>query len=200
MKRITLLFLLISLPVFGSVIGITTHPLSDEARVLSAELTGFLSERHEMGMGARYTQTVGRHNLMDFAIGGAQHSRSLTLGTGIDFAILDEDVSQPRVSVKPFLQYLKFDNFRQNVIGAAPTIRKGLNIHGYDFYPYLAIPAGLKVDSITDEFVYYASLTIGASMPFPGADPDKLLLSLEGNKDMGASSDYVSLLVSWIWR
>jgi hypothetical protein len=37
-------------------------------------------------------------------------------------------------------------------------------------------------------------------MPFPGDETDRLLLSLEGNKDFGASTDYLSCLVSWIWN
>ncbi len=179
--------------------GISTHPLNDEARVLSAEMMGFMSQRHEIGMGLRYTQELHKGQLIDLTAAGAPQARGLTIGGGMDFEILSEDVSQPRVSLKPYVQYIKFEDNRQNLIGLAPTIRKGLSVQGLEFFPYLALPSGLKLDS-TANFVYYASLTLGTSMPFPGANTDKFLLSIEGNKNMGASSDYFGALVSWVWH
>ena len=180
--------------------GISTHPLNDEGRVLSAEMTGYMSQRHEVGIGLRYTQEVNRGQILDLAAGGAQDSRGLFLGGGMDFELLREDVSQPRLSLKPYYQYQKFNDFKQYLIGAAPTIRKGFSINGNEFFPYLAVPTGIKIDSATEEFDYYASLTLGASMPLPAAGGDKLLVSVETNKDLGASSDYVGVLLSWIWK
>jgi hypothetical protein len=200
MKIIALLFLLITFPSVASIVGISTHPLNDEARVLTAEMMGFMSNRHEVGMGLRYTQEMGANKLLDITAGGGQESRSLTMGVGVDFALLEEDVSQPRVSIKPYIHYLKYEDSRQNLIGAAPTIRKGFSINGMEFFPYLALPTGMRLDSGSEKFDYYASLTLGASMPFPGADTNKLLLSLEGNRDMGASSDYIGCMVSWVWK
>lgn len=200
MKTIIILSLLLSIPVQASVVGISTHPLNDEGRVLSAEMTGYMSQKNEMGAGLRYTQEVDQYKILDFTVSGGQDSRGLTLGGGMDFEILSEDVSQPRLSIKPYLQYQKFDEEKSNLLGAAPTLRKGFSLNGQEFFPYLAIPSGLKIDSATDEFVYYSSLTLGASMPFPGAQNEKILLSLEGNKNMGSSSDYIGCLVSWIWK
>lgn len=190
----------LTIPCFASIVGISTHPLNDEARVLSAEMMGFMSQRHEMGMGMRYTQEVGRNKLLDLSAAGAQESRALTMGAGMDFALLKEGISQPRLSVKPYMQYIKYEEARQNLIGVAPTMRKGFSVNGNEFFPYLAVPAGMKVDSATDEFDFYASLTLGASMNFPGAGTDKLLLSIEGNRNMGSSSDYIGALVSWVWH
>ncbi len=184
----------------ASVIGISTHPLNEEARVLSAEMTGYMSQRHEVGMGVRYTQEVNRGQLLDLTAGGAQDSRGLYLGGGLDMEILHEDVYQPRVSIKPYYQHQKFDQDKMNLIGAAPTIRKGFSIEGNEFFPYLAIPSGIKVDNSNDEFVYYASMTLGGSMPLPAAGGDKLLVSFEANKDLGASSDYMGVLLSWVWK
>lgn len=197
-----LFYLLVLIPVFSfaSVIGISTHPLNEQARVLSAELSGYMSQRHEMGMGLRYTQELTRDHLMDVSVAGAQDSRAFNGGVGMDFGILREDIYQPRVSLKPYMQLMKFENSTASLIGAAPTLRKGFSANGYEFFPYLAVPSGIKLDNSTDEFVYYASLTFGASMPFPGADNDQILLSFEGNKNMGASSDYLGCLVSWIWK
>jgi hypothetical protein len=200
MKNLLLVSFLLSMSAHASIVGISTHPLNDEARVLSAEMTGYMSQRNEMGTGLRYTQEVDQYKLLDLTVAGAQESRGLTVGGGMDFELLSEDVSQPRISVKPYVQYQKFESNTSNLLGAAPTMRKGFSINGQEFFPYVAIPTGMKLDSSNDEYEYYASLTLGASMPFPGANTEKLLLSIEGNKDMGASSDYIGALVSWVWK
>jgi len=163
-------------------------------------MTGYMSQRQEVGMGMRYTQELNSGRILDISASGAQNSRGLALGSGMDFELLREDVSQPRVSLKPYYQYLKFEDINQNLIGAAPTIRKGFSIQGNEFFPYLAVPTGIKINSDSQEFDYYASLTLGASTPLPAAGGDKLLVSVEGNKNLGASSDYLGVLLSWVWK
>ncbi len=200
MKYILIFVLLQSLTGWASVIGISTHPLNEEARVLSAEMTGYMSQRQEMGMGLRYTQEVSDNQLFDVSASGGQNSRALIVGGGMDFKLLSEDVYQPRVSIKPYFQHQKFEDTKSSLIGAAPTLRKGFSANGYEFFPYLAVPTGMKLSNDNDSFVYYAALTFGASMPFPGAGTDKFLLSLEGNRDLGGSSDYLGCLVSWVWN
>ncbi len=200
MKQILFLLTIVSLPVSASIIGISTHPLNRQARVLSSEMTGYMSQRNEVGAGLRYTQEVAKGRLLDANVAGAQESRALTLGAGLDFEVQREDVSAPRLSLKSYIQNQKFDGESANLLGVAPSIRKGFVVSNQEFFPYLAVPTGLKIDSATNEFVYYASLTFGASMPFPASGTDRVLLSLEGNKNMGASSDSLGCLVSWIWN
>ncbi len=195
-----LLVFLLPLSSFASIMGISAHPLNRQARVLSSEMTGYMSQRNEVGAGLRYTQEVAKGRLLDASVAGAQESRALTLGTGLDFELQREDVSAPRVGLKPYLQYQKFDGESANLLGVAPSLRKGFVLSNQEFFPYLAIPTGLKIDSATNEFVYYASLTVGASMPFPSSGTDRVLLSFEGNKNMGAASDSLGCLVSWIWN
>lgn len=184
----------------ASVVGISTHPLNEEARLLSAEMTGYMSQRHEVGMGLRYTQELNPGQILDLAAGGAQDSRGLFLGGGMDFELLNEDVKQPRLSVKPYYQYQKFEEFKQYLVGAAPTMRKGFSVNGSEIFPFVAVPTGIKIDSSNEKYDYYASLTLGASMPLAAAGGDKLLLSVEANKDLGASSDYLGVLLSWVWK
>lgn len=200
MKYILICLLFVSSLSQASVVGISTHPLNEEAKVLSAEMTGYMSQRHEMGMGLRYTQEINPGQLLDLAVGGGQESRGLSFGGGMDFELLREDVSQPRLSMKPYYQYQKFDEFKQYVVGAAPTMRKGFSVNGNEFFPYLAVPAGIRIDSSNEKFDYYAALTLGASMPIPAAGGDKLLVSVEGNKDLGAAYDSLGVLLSWVWK
>jgi hypothetical protein len=200
MNLLILFLLLASGQLLASIVGISTHPLSREARVLSAEMTGYMSLRQEVGMGLRYTQELNRHQLFDVSASGGQDSRSFMLGTGVDFELLSESNYQPRVGLKPFAHYQRFENTGNTLLGLAPSLRKGFAVMGNEFFPYLALPVGMRIDSTSLEFNYYSSITIGASMPFPGDTSEKVLLSVEGNKNMGASSDYIGCLVSWIWK
>lgn len=200
MKHILVFLLLITNAAQASIMGISNYPLNEEARVLSAEMTGYMSQRSEVGAGVRYTQEVERRKILDITASGAQDSHSFIIGGGMDFELLSEDVSQPRVGLKPYFQNQKFGTQNSNLLGAAPSLRKGFSINGQEVFPYLALPTGIKIDSTSDEFVYYASMSFGASMPFPGANNDKFLLSVEANKNMGGSSDFIGCLVSWVWK
>jgi hypothetical protein len=56
----------------ASVVGISTHSFSEEARVLSLETRGFLSQVHEIGLGAWSTQGLKGGELLDFMARGGQ--------------------------------------------------------------------------------------------------------------------------------
>lgn len=200
MKKISLLLIALPFSALANVMGVSTHPLNEEARVLSAEVSGYMSQQQEVGMGLRYTQEVDRDQLLDFSASGGQDSRSFIGGVGMDYALLREDVFQPRISLKPYFQYMKVDATTSSLFGFAPSLRKGLSVYGQEVFPYLAIPSGIMINNSSNEFDFYSSLTVGASMPFPGAGTEKLLLSVQGNKNMGSSSDYVGCLVSWVWK
>lgn len=180
--------------------GISTHPLSSNGKVFSAEMTGYMSERNEMGAGIRYTQEVDDYKTLDFKVSGAQESRGLTLGMGMDFELLNEDIIQPRISIKPYFEHQRFEDATSTYLGLAPSLRKGFSLSGQEIFPYLAVPSGIKLDSETDEFVFYSALSVGASMPFPAAGTDKLLLSIEGSKNLGSSADTIGCMVSWVWK
>ncbi|HXH31114.1 MAG TPA: hypothetical protein VNJ01_09915 [Bacteriovoracaceae bacterium] len=200
MRIIFFVIILTSVSVHASIVGITTHPLKNNAKLLSAEMTGYMGQRLGMGAGVRYTQEMTSHNYLDLSVASTQDAKAMYMGAAMDLEVISEDMRRPRVSVKPFLQIQRYDDVKASVVGAAPSLRKGFSLRGVEFFPFLAVPAGIKLDSPTDEFEYYASLTMGASMPFPGTNTDKLLLSIEGNKDLGAASDYLGCLVSWIWN
>ncbi len=200
MKKLIIFLVLFSIKSWASIVGISTHPLNEKSRVLSAEMTGYMSRQNEMGMGLRYTQSVSDYKVLDFNISGAQESRAMNMNLGMDFIVLNEDVSRPRLSFKSFLGFSKIDNEKNNLIGFAPTMRKGLSIGKQEIFPYLSIPAGMKINTNTDEFVFTTSLAMGASFNYPGLKSKNLLMSVEANKDLGYSSDYLACLVSWVWN
>ncbi len=156
-----------------------------------------MSQRQEMGMGFRYTHEMDRARIVDLSVAGGQNSRGLTVGGGMDMRIISEELHIPRVSVKPFFLHQKFEGEDYNTVGAAPTIRKGFVISGFEFYPYLGIPVGIQLDG-QDNFIYSASGTLGTAFSIPGEE--KMVISVEANKNWGASSDYIAGLVSWLWN
>lgn len=198
MKILILFLLLTSLSAYASVVGVSTHPLSDDSRVLSVAMTGYMSQRNEMGGGVRYTQGFDG-NLLDVSVAGAQNSRSMQIGAGMDFEVLKEEIQSPRLSVKPHVQQMRFETETSTLIGVAPSLRKGFSAIGNEIFPYLSLPNGMKIDSDEQEINFYSSLTFGASMAIPDSQ-ERLVLSLEANKNLGASSDYVGALISWIWN
>lgn len=200
MMKVLLILLFFSISNWASVVGISTHPLNGNSRVLSAEMTGYMSQRNELGAGIRYSHQINQARILDFTVGGGQESRKSHAGVGLDFELLKEDVHQPRVSVKSFFQYQNFNSESFNLIGFGPTLRKGFSVLGQELFPYVSTPIGIRVNNVTDEFVYFSSLTLGASMPLPWINRDRMLLSFEGNRNLGASSDYVGFLISWIWK
>lgn len=190
----------LSFSTFASVVGVSTYPLAEKARVISAEMMGFMNQRHEMGAGLRYTQEVASNKLLYVSVSGGQESRGFTMGAGLDIELLSEDTNRPRISFKPFLLQEKFDDESATIIGAAPSLRLGLSYQGTEFFPYIALPNGFKIDNSNEELVYYSAFTLGASMPFPGARNERVLLTVEGNKNLGAASDSIGCLVSWMWN
>lgn len=199
MTRFFILLLLISFPAFSSVVGVTTLPLGQEARVITGELAGYFNKRNEMGAGLRYTQSVFENHFLDVGISGGQYSRGFTVNAGMDFQLSREDENQPRVSFKPFYMNQHFDRESSSIIGVAPTFRKTARIEEFEFYPFLALPNGIILGE-SDDFNFYSSLSVGASMPFPGANNEKLALTVEGNKNLGQAYDYISASASWIWK
>jgi len=200
MNKFILLTLLISLNLQASVVGVSTHPIGQDTKLLTAEMSGFMSQRREMGAGLRYTQQVDEGKILDAAVSGGPDSRGFTFGMGLDFELIHEEIQRPRVSVKPFFLQEHFERTNSTLVGFAPTIRKNMVLVGVEIFPYLALPNGIKIDNQSSEFVYSSSLTLGTSLPFPGAQNDRVILNVEGNKDFGANSDYVAALVSWMWN
>lgn len=200
MNKFLLFTFFFALQSHASVVGVSTHPMREDSKLLTAEMSGFMSQRREMGAGLRYTQQVDDSRVLDFAVSGGQDSRGATFGAGLDFELLHEEIERPRVSMKAFAVQEHFERSNSSLVGVAPTIRKNLSFNGFEIFPYLALPNGIKIDNQSSEFVYSSALTLGTSLPFPGAQNERVILNVEGNKDFGANADYFAALVSWMWN
>jgi len=176
--------------------GISTHPLKFNSQAFTAEMLGHMSHSREMGMGVRYTRDFDYFKRFDVGVSAGEKSESYQISSGLEVEVLSEDIDVPRIGIKGFYQYKKelVSNF--SLIGIAPNVSKGFSIEGLEFFPYLALPMGLKIDNASDEFLYSAALSTGMSVPVNR----QVLVNLELNRDLGASSDYIGLLISWMWN
>lgn len=197
MKHLSILLFIFCTHAYSSVIGVSSYPLHRKAQVISAEMTGFMGSERELGMGLRYLHKLNSVQTIDLAASGGQQERAWQMGAGLDFKIFSEDGYLPRLSVKPYWQYQKIGEENFVTTAVAPTVSKGFVIQGFEFYPYVSIPSGIRTISSTNQFTYLAAANFGAVLPVPH---EQLLLSFEANRNFGASTDYLSLLVSWVWN
>lgn len=197
MKYLCILFLLFSSHSYSSIIGVSSYPLHRNAQIISAEMTGFMGIEREIGMGVRYLQKLNSIQTIDIAASGGQQERAWQVGAGLDFKVLSEEGHLPRLSVKPYWQSQRIGTEKFVTTAIAPTVSKGFVVQGYEFYPFVSIPSGIRTISSTNQFTYLAAANFGAVLPVP---QERLLLSFEANRNFGASTDYLTLLVSWLWN
>ncbi|MFA7613680.1 MAG: hypothetical protein WCY48_05530 [Candidatus Caldatribacteriota bacterium] len=176
--------------------GISTHPLKIHSQAFTAEMLGHMGHSREIGMGMRYTRDLDYFKRFDVAVSAGENSQSYLIGAGLEVEVLSEDIETPRMGIKGFYQYQKelFANYSH--LGIAPNVSKGFSLEGMEFFPFLALPVGMKIDNASDEFIYSAALSAGVSVPVVR----DILVNLELNRDLGASSDYIGLLISWMWN
>src|SRR5690606_757021 len=196
MRYLLLLYFFLLGPVEASIMGISTHPLKFNSQAFTAEMLGQMSQSREMGTGVRYTRDLDYFKRLDVGVSAGEKSESYQISSGLEVEVMSEDIDVPRIGIKGFYQYKKelVSNF--SLIGIAPNVSKGFSIEGLEFFPYLALPMGLKIDNASDEFLYSAALSTGMSVPVNR----QVLVNLELNRDLGASSDYIGLLISWMWN
>lgn len=176
--------------------GISTHPLKYNSQAFTAEMLGHMGHTREMGMGVRYTRDLDYFRRFDVGVSAGESSESYQIGTGLEMEVLSEDMSSPRIGLKGFYHYRKEQVANYSLLGIAPNVSKGFVIEGMEFFPYMALPLGVKIDNGSDEFRYFAALSTGVSVPVLR----DVLVNLELNRDLGASSDYIGLLISWMWN
>jgi hypothetical protein len=198
MMKLLLIFLIL-LPswAFSGVVGISNYPVGENKNVVTAETTGYFNRHREVGGGARYTRFFESGESLDLYGTFAPESRNQILGLGYDIQLAEEKDQTPRFSVKPFYQFKHVDNGQSSTLGAAPMIRKGFSIEGVDFYPYMSLPMGMKIDNSSDNFLYTCSLSLGTSMPLPDKN---FFVSAEANKNFSQAYDFMNLSISWIWN
>ena len=168
LKDLSLLALVLSLgfgssAAFGYGMGISTFPLQEEAKVLSAEVTGIVHNGAGIGLQARYTQKLNAVSAVDAGVGIAGGERSARLFAGYDYELFPDYDMQPRTSLKAFLENSKEFGTRRNILGLAPTVSKGFSFWGHEAFPYIALPYGISLDGKKNSYETTFSANLGIS-------------------------------------
>ena len=168
LRGISLLTLSLSLGLgssaaFGYGMGISTFPLEQDRKVLSAEVTGIVSDGGGLGLQARYTQKLNQSSTVDAGLGISGGERSARLFAGYDYEIFPDYDIQPRTSLKAFIENSKEFGTRKNILGIAPSISKGFSFWGNEAFPYLSLPYGISLDGKRNQYETTLSANIGIS-------------------------------------
>lgn len=168
LKGLSLLTLALSLGLgssaaFGYGMGISTFPLEQDKKVLSAEVTGIVSDGGGLGLQARYTQKLNEVSSVDAGLGISAGERSARLFAGYDYELFPDYDIQPRTSLKAFIENSKEFGTRRNIIGLAPTVSKGFSFWGNEAFPYLSLPYGISLDGKRNQYETTLSANLGIS-------------------------------------
>lgn len=147
--------------------GISTFPLEQDKKIISAEFTGIVSSGGGVGMQARYTQKLTDLSSIDAGLGISGGERSARLFAGYDYELFPDYESQPRTSIKAFIENSKEFGSRRNIIGLAPTISKGFVFWGQEAFPYLSLPYGISLDGKDNSY----NTTFSANLGITGIIP-----------------------------
>lgn len=148
--------------------GISTFPLEAEKKVISTEVTGIVSSGGGVGLQARYTQKLNEDATADAGLGISGGERSARLFAGYDYQIIPDYESQPRTSIKAFVENSKEYGARRNILGFAPTLSKGFVFWDHEAFPYISLPYGISLDGSQNSYKTTLSGNIGVTGIIPG--------------------------------
>jgi len=173
------MMLSVSQSVYAYGTGISTFPLETDKKLISAELTGITSKGGGLGLQTRFTQKLNDRSTVDAGLGISGGERSARLFAGYDFEIIPDYESQPRVSLKAFLENSKEFDVRRNILGLTPTISKGFSFWGKEAFPYLSIPYGISLDGSSNSYSTTISANLGVTGIIPSESEKKLTANAE---------------------
>lgn len=148
--------------------GISSFPLEEEKKVISTEVTGIVSNGGGVGLQARYTQKLNQDSTVDAGLGISGGERSARLFAGYDYQIIPDYESQPRTSLKAFIENSKEFGARRNILGLAPTVSKGFVFWDHEAFPYVSLPYGISLEGKQNSYKTTLSANIGISGVIPG--------------------------------
>lgn len=184
---------LCSASVFAYGIGYTTHPMAENQKLISTEMTGIVSDNGGMGIQVRYTQKMNKLVSIDAGLGISGGDRDQRIFASVDYEIYPDYMRQPRFSLKSSIE--RADEFKttNTVISVAPTLSKGFNFWGREAFPYVAVPFGLSLNSDKKSYETITSLNTGINGQVPVDGFNHLNANLE--LQIGLQDSFTAMLV-----
>jgi hypothetical protein len=147
--------------------GVSTYPLQTDDKFIAAELTGITSNGGGLGLQTRFTQKITEKATVDAGLGISGGERSARLFASYDHELFPDYQSQPRISLKAFVENSKEFEVRRNILGFAPTISKGFSFWGKEAFPYLSLPYGISLDGTKNAYQTTLSANLGVTGNLP---------------------------------
>lgn len=174
-------------------IGYTTHPMAENQKFISTEMTGIVSDNGGMGLQVRYTQKLNKFVSVDAGLGISGGDRDQRLFVSADYEIYPDYMRQPRFSLKTSIE--RADEFKttNTIISVAPTLSKGFNFWGKEAFPYVALPFGLSLNGDKNTYETITSLNAGINGQVPVEGYSNLNANLE--IQVGVQDSFTAMLV-----
>lgn len=184
-----------SMSVFGYGFGVSTHPLVEDQKAVTAEFNGIFARGKGMGMQARYTQKISPLLTVDGGFGFTDGSRANNIFVNADYELYPDYMRQPRISVRGTLQRADEYGDTVNRIGIAPVVSKGFNFWGKEAFPFISIPVSLDLNGDESSYQVGSRLAFGMTGNLPIRGYENLLANFETNLDInnGFSSVFMGL-------
>lgn len=180
----------------SSTVGLSTHPLSMNNRVITTEFDNYFSSGDGMGITAKYFQNVDSKLNAEAGVSVNGGNTASRMFAAADYEIFPDYGRQPRLSAKAIIDTKDFDGDRINSIAIAPTVSKGFSFWGNEAFPYAALPMSVGLN--TDEGTYETStaLAMGVTGRIPLQGYEKLIGNIETNFNLRNSYTAIVMGVS----
>lgn len=183
---------------WGANVGISTFPLVQNKKFLSAEFNSVVSKGGGDGVQGRFTQRVSESISIDAGIGVNGGIRATGRAfVGADFEVYPDYVNQPRFSVKAALENAKEIIGRVNKVTFAPTISKGFSFWGKEAYPFVSFPLGLGLMNSSSRYETIANLNFGINGKIPLSGMAHLIGVIEASVSLKDSYSSINAGVSF---
>ena len=100
-------------------------------------------------------------------VGLGSGERTTRLFAGIDYEVFPDYQNQPKFSVKAGLENASEFGVRRNILGISPTVSKGFEANGKEFFPFFSLPVGISLDGDRNTYKTLANASMGVTGNLP---------------------------------
>ncbi len=168
-------------------VGITTYPLILQKHIFSAEFNGVMSEGGGFGLQGRYTRLLNERTIMDGGFGLSAGDRSNTIFLGTAYELFADYQKQPRVTIRGQWESANEYDSHYNIITFTPIVSKGFVMGGKNFFPHIALPYSINLNSRNASYKTTIATTMGISGNIPVEGYQHLIGTLEARFSLNNS-------------
>lgn len=194
MKSLVALCLMFtSVSLMASNVGVSTHPMVTSDQAITTEFNTFHSYGEGFGITGRYFRRINPDLTIDAGVGLATDDRPSSIYAAVDYQLFPDYDTQPRVSLKSGLESVEIEDDRWNIIGTTPIVSKSVVVNGQEFFPFVATPIRLGLNSETQKYRFFPEVNFGTTTGgFRIGDYDNLIGNVELGFDLSNGGSTIS--------